>query len=197
MPKIFVDGREIEADRNQSVLDAALAAGVEIPYFCWHPKLSVSGSCRVCAVQVEGRSWVEIACNMPVTDGLKVLTDTELVRDYRKSILQLTTLNHPVDCGICDKAGECTLQDYHYKYNGEPSISRDPKVRTRTTSSTSARSARCFRVRSSISRAFGISSRRRRCVRAARAAARSTCGIARPSGSSTHSTRPRTCASNA
>jgi NADH-quinone oxidoreductase subunit G len=119
----------VEAERHQSVLEAALAAGVDIPYFCWHPALSVAGSCRICAVQVEGRSWVEIACNMPVTDGLRVQTDSDLVREYRKSIVQLTTLNHPVDCGICDKAGECTLQDYHYKYNGAPSISREPKVR--------------------------------------------------------------------
>jgi hypothetical protein len=75
-----------------------------------------------------GRSWVEISCNMPVAEDLKVLTDTDLVRAYRKSILELTTLNHPVDCGICDKSGECTLQDYHYEHNGAPSNSRDVKV---------------------------------------------------------------------
>jgi NADH-quinone oxidoreductase subunit G len=79
-------------------------------------------------VQVEGRSWVEISCNMPVTEDLKVLTDTELVRAHRKATLQFLTLNHPVDCGVCDKAGECTLQDYHVAYNGEASISREPKV---------------------------------------------------------------------
>jgi NADH-quinone oxidoreductase subunit G len=83
----------------------------------------------VCVVQVEGRSWVEIACNMPATEGLRVLTDTDLVREHRASMLELTLLNHPVDCGICDKAGECTLQDYHYRYNGKPSVSLDPKVR--------------------------------------------------------------------
>jgi NADH-quinone oxidoreductase subunit G len=65
---------------------------------------------------------------MPVAEDLKVLTDTDLVRAYRKSILELTTLNHPVDCGICDKSGECTLQDYHYEHNGAPSNSRDVKV---------------------------------------------------------------------
>ena len=81
-------------------------------------------------MQVEGRSWVEIACNMPVSEGLRVLTDSDAVKAYRKSILQLLTLNHPVDCGICDKAGECKLQDYHYAYNGAPSVSRDPKVRS-------------------------------------------------------------------
>ena len=129
MPQIFVDGREIQAQAGQSVLAAALANGCELPYFCYHPALSVAGSCRVCVVQVEGRSWVDIACNMPATEGLRVLTDSDLVREHRKSMLELTLLNHPVDCGICDKAGECTLQDYHYKYNGQPSVSLDAKVR--------------------------------------------------------------------
>jgi NADH-quinone oxidoreductase subunit G len=129
MPEIFIDGTAIQAARGQTVLEAALAHGHEIPHFCYHPALSIAGSCRVCVVQVEGRSWVEIACNMPATEGLRVLTDSDLVREHRKAMLQLTLLNHPVDCGICDKAGECTLQDYHYRYNGEPSASIDPKVR--------------------------------------------------------------------
>jgi len=127
MPRIYIDGRPIDAKAGQTVIEAARDHGIDIPAFCWHPKLSVSGSCRVCAVQVEGRSWVEISCNMPVAEDLRVLTDTDLVRAYRKSILELTTLNHPVDCGICDKAGECTLQDYHYEHNGQPSNSRDVK----------------------------------------------------------------------
>jgi NADH-quinone oxidoreductase subunit G len=130
MPEIFINGQSVQVERDQSVLQAALAHGFYIPYFCWHPELSVAGNCRICAVQVEGRSWVEIACNMPVTEGLRVLTDSDPVKAYRKSIMQLMTLNHPVDCGICDKAGECTLQDYHYKYNGAPSISHDTKVRS-------------------------------------------------------------------
>jgi len=128
MPRIFINGQPVEAARDQSVMEAALANGFYIPYFCWHPQLSIAGNCRVCAVQVEGRTWTEIACNMPATEGLRVLTDSDLVKEYRKSILQLVTLNHPVDCGICDKAGECKLQDYHYEHNGEPSQSRDAKV---------------------------------------------------------------------
>jgi len=128
MPTIYVDGREIQADKGQTVLQAALAAGCDLPYFCYHPALSIAGSCRVCVVQVEGRSWVEIACNMPVTEGLRVLTDSDLVREHRAAMLELTLLNHPVDCGICDKAGECTLQDYHFQYHGKPSVSLEPKV---------------------------------------------------------------------
>jgi NADH-quinone oxidoreductase subunit G len=130
MPEIFLNGQSVQVERDQSVLQAALAHGFYIPYFCWHPELSVAGNCRICAVQVEGRSWVEIACNMPVTEGLRVLTDSDPVKAYRKSIMQLMTLNHPVDCGICDKAGECTLQDYHYQYNGTASVSHDTKVRS-------------------------------------------------------------------
>lgn len=128
MPEIFINGQSVQAAPKQTVLEAALANGYYIPYFCWHPKLSIAGNCRLCVVQVEGRNWVEIACNMPVSEGLKVLTDSELVRAHRKATLQFITLNHPVDCGICDKAGECTLQDYHFEHNGSPSISRDRKV---------------------------------------------------------------------
>jgi NADH-quinone oxidoreductase subunit G len=130
MPEIFINGQSVQAADNQSVLEAARAGGHYIPYFCWHPKLSVAGNCRICVVQVEGRSWVEIACNMPVTEGLRVFTDSELVRAHRKMVMQFLTLNHPVDCGICDKAGECKLQEYHYAYNGAPSISHEPKVRS-------------------------------------------------------------------
>ncbi len=130
MPEIFINGHPVQAADNQSVLEAARASGHFIPYFCWHPKLSVAGNCRICVVQVEGRSWVEIACNMPVTEGLRVFTDSDLVKEHRKMVMQFLTLNHPVDCGICDKAGECSLQDYHYAYNGSPSISHEPKVRS-------------------------------------------------------------------
>jgi NADH-quinone oxidoreductase subunit G len=130
MPEIFINGHSVQAADNQSVLEAARASGHFIPYFCWHPKLSVAGNCRICVVQVEGRSWVEIACNMPVTEGLRVFTDSDLVKAHRKMVMQFLTLNHPVDCGICDKAGECTLQDYHYAFNGTPSISREPKVQS-------------------------------------------------------------------
>jgi len=128
MPEIFINGQPVQAEANQTVMQAALANGFFIPYFCWHPQLSIAGNCRICTVQVEGRSWVEIACNMPVSEGLHVLTDSDLVREHRKATMQFITLNHPVDCGICDKAGECTLQDYHFAYNGSPSVSREPKV---------------------------------------------------------------------
>ncbi|AHE98582.1 2Fe-2S iron-sulfur cluster-binding protein [Thioalkalivibrio paradoxus] len=127
MPVIFINGEAVEAGEHRTVLQAALANGFYIPHFCWHPKLSIVGSCRVCVVEQEGRG-VNIACNMPVVDGMRVLTDSEPVQAQRKAMLQFILLNHPVDCGICDKAGECTLQDYHYAYNGEPALSHDPKL---------------------------------------------------------------------
>ena len=129
MPEIFINGRAVEAEADHTVLQVALANGIFIPYFCWHPQLSVAGNCRICMVEEEGRG-VDIACNMPVRAGMRVLTESDQVLAHRKAILQFITLNHPVDCGICDKAGECTLQDYHYQYNGTPSISRDAKVRS-------------------------------------------------------------------
>ncbi len=128
MPEIFINGQSVQAEPGQTVLQVALANGYFIPYFCWHPSLSIAGNCRICVVQPEGKNWVEIACNMPATEGTRVLTDSDLVRAHRKATLQFITLNHPVDCGICDKAGECTLQDYHYEYNGERSVSIDAKV---------------------------------------------------------------------
>jgi NADH-quinone oxidoreductase subunit G len=133
MVEIFIDGQRVEADDKHTVMQAARASGHVIPAFCWHPQLSVPGNCRICMVEVEsdggGAGWLDIACNMPVAKGMRVLTDSPRVRARRKEMLQLVTLNHPVDCGICDKAGECTLQDYHYEYNGAPSLSRDAKVR--------------------------------------------------------------------
>ena len=134
MLEFFINGQPVQAEDNQTVMQAAKANGFFIPYFCWHTHLSVPGNCRICTVEVEsdspagGSGWLDIACNMPVTRGMRVLTDSDKVRLRRKETLQFITLNHPVDCGICDKAGECTLQDYHYEYNGEPSVSRDAKV---------------------------------------------------------------------
>jgi NADH-quinone oxidoreductase subunit G len=127
MPEIFINGQSVQAREDQTVLQVALENGFFVPYFCWHPQLSVAGNCRMCLVEVEGRG-LDIACNMPVNTGMKVFTDSEDVKAHRKAVLQFITLNHPVDCGICDKAGECTLQDYHYTYNGEASLSRDAKV---------------------------------------------------------------------
>ncbi len=127
MPEIFINGKPYQAEPDQTVLQVCLANDIYVPTFCWHPQLSIVGNCRICMIEEEGRG-VDIGCNMPVKAGMRVLTESDEVRAHRKAILQFITLNHPVDCGICDKAGECTLQDYHYEYNGSPSISHDRKV---------------------------------------------------------------------
>ncbi len=130
MIEFFIDGTPVQAEKGQTVMQAAVAAGITIPYFCWHPHLSVPGNCRICMVEVEaeGGAWFDISCNMPVTAGMRVLTDSDKVRELRKDTMQFITLNHPVDCGICNKSGECMLQDHHFAYNGMPSLSRDPKT---------------------------------------------------------------------
>jgi NADH-quinone oxidoreductase subunit G len=165
MPTIFIDGRPVAAAEDQTVMQAARAAGIEIPHFCWHPALSVPGNCRICMVEVDGKG-TDIACNMPVKDGMKVFTSSDEVVAHRKAILQLTLLNHPVDCGICDKAGECTLQDYHYRYNGEPSVSVDAKVHAPKFQELSDRivldsercilCSRCVRFTREVSRSNGL-----------------------------------------
>ncbi len=127
MPVMFINDQPVDTGEHRTVLQVALANGFYVPHFCWHPELSIVGNCRVCLVEQEGRG-VDIACNMPVHEGLRIQTDSEPVRAQRKAMLQFILLNHPVDCGICDKAGECTLQDYHYAYNGAPALSREPKL---------------------------------------------------------------------
>jgi len=126
----FINGEPAVAFDGETVIQAARRAGVDIPHFCWHPNLSVPGNCRVCMVEVEsdnGDPWFDIGCNMPVTAGMRVLTETDRVKQLRRETMQFITLNHPVDCGICNKAGECTLQDYHYEHNGRASLSADRK----------------------------------------------------------------------
>lgn len=171
MPEFFVDGHPVHAEQGQTVMQAALAAGFFIPYFCWHPNLSVAGNCRVCVVEVEPEGggdggWIEIACNMPVTEGMRVRTNSERVAQQRKETLQFILLNHPVDCGICDKAGECLLQDHHYTYNGEPSISSVPKLKATKYFALSPRivldnercivCSRCVRFTREISKSHGL-----------------------------------------
>ncbi|HEY0931811.1 MAG TPA: 2Fe-2S iron-sulfur cluster-binding protein [Gemmatimonas sp.] len=126
----FIDGHPVTAKDGQTVIQAAREHGFDVPHFCWHPQLSVPGNCRICMVEVEqdnGDPWFDIGCNMPVTAGMRVLLNSEKVKTLRKDTMQFITLNHPVDCGICSKSGECTLQDYHYEHNGAASLSRDRK----------------------------------------------------------------------
>ena len=128
MAIVIVDGRELEiSDRARlNGIEAAARLGIEIPHYCWHPALSVAGSCRMCVVEIGTRDAKtgEIsmmpklvpACNTIVTDGTVLVTNSEKVRQARARVEESLLLKHPIDCPICDKAGECLLQDYHYKH---------------------------------------------------------------------------------
>jgi NADH-quinone oxidoreductase subunit G len=132
MPRITVDGTDIEVAEGRTLLQAlddagVLMNGVDVPHYCWHPKLSIDGSCRLCQVEVEGVPKLQIACNTPVTDGMVVRTDTPRVQQAREGVMELLLVNHPLDCPICDQAGECKLQDYAYEYGVAQSRTREPR----------------------------------------------------------------------
>jgi len=129
--EIKINNRSIEAREGERLIDAALRHGIEIPHFCYHPHLPVAGNCRMCLVKVENVPKLMPACNMHVAANMKVDTTAPEVARARQMILQFLMLNHPVDCGICDKAGECRLQDYEFEYGVSRSRSLEPKHRKR------------------------------------------------------------------
>ena len=116
MSKITIDNRDVEFSPGQTIIQAALNAGIEIPHFCYHPSLSVSGNCRICLVEIEKMPKLSIACSTPATDGMIVHTKSEKVIHAQNAVMEFLLINHPLDCPICDEAGECKLQDYSYQY---------------------------------------------------------------------------------
>ncbi|MBP0462889.1 NADH-quinone oxidoreductase subunit G [Roseomonas sp. PWR1] len=121
MAKVTVDGIEVEVPNGASVLQACEAAGKEIPRFCYHERLSVAGNCRMCLVEVEKAPKPVASCAFPVADGMKVFTDTPVVRNARRGVMEFLLINHPLDCPICDQGGECDLQDQAYAYGHDSS----------------------------------------------------------------------------
>ncbi|MGH7369817.1 MAG: molybdopterin-dependent oxidoreductase [Candidatus Methylomirabilaceae bacterium] len=116
MIRLTIDGVPINVAPGTSILEAVLRSGREIPHFCYHPKLQVVGSCRMCQVEVHGAPKLVISCATPVAEGMEVLTASEKAAKAQKAVLEFLLLNHPLDCPICDKGGECPLQDYTLKY---------------------------------------------------------------------------------
>lgn len=116
MPKLTIDGKEVEVPKGTRLIQAAKAAGIDVPYYCYHPGLSVAGNCRMCLVEVEKAPKLQIACHLEAADGMVVRTQTEKVLKTRQHVLEFLLLNHPVDCPVCDQAGECWLQDYYMKH---------------------------------------------------------------------------------
>ena len=118
---LTIDGREITVEKGRTVLQAAIEHGIQIPFYCYHPALGVDGSCRVCIVKVEKMPKLQTSCSTICTDGMVVQTRTPEVIDARASVFEFLLLNHPLDCPVCDKGGECPLQDYSYTFGPDRS----------------------------------------------------------------------------
>jgi NADH-quinone oxidoreductase subunit G len=118
---IEIDGKPLQVESGKTIMDAANAAGITIPHFCYHKKLSIAANCRMCLVQVEKAPKPLPACATPVTDGMKVQTRSEYAINAQKSVMEFLLINHPLDCPICDQGGECTLQDLAVGYGGSSS----------------------------------------------------------------------------
>jgi NADH-quinone oxidoreductase subunit G len=123
-----IDGREVQAPENTMLVDAAKHGDVEIPVFCYEPKLGQPvGACRMCLVEIEGIPKLQTGCSTPVKDGMVVNTQTERVKEAQRAVVEFLLINHPLDCPVCDKGGECPLQDITFGWG--PGISRfvEPK----------------------------------------------------------------------
>lgn len=124
---IEINGLQIQARKGSMVIQAADEAGIYIPRFCYHKKLSVAANCRMCLVEVEKAPKPMPACATPVADGMKVFTQSDVAREAQKSVMEFLLINHPLDCPICDQGGECTLQDLAVGYGGDASRYLEPK----------------------------------------------------------------------
>ncbi len=121
MPKIIINNKEIEFDVGMTVLQACELAGVEIPRFCYHERLSIAGNCRMCLVQIEKSPKPVASCAMPASDGMKITTNSLFVDKARKGVMEFLLANHPLDCPVCDQGGECDLQDQSLFYGFDKS----------------------------------------------------------------------------
>ena len=116
MPKLTIDGREVEVPAGYTILQACEHAGIEVAHFCYHERLAIAGNCRMCLVEVEKSPKPIASCAMPATDGMVVLTDSPKAVKARKGVMEFLLINHPLDCPICDQGGECDLQDQAMAY---------------------------------------------------------------------------------
>ena len=121
MPKITINGKEIEFEKGMTVLQACELADVEIPRFCYHEKLSIAGNCRMCLVEMEKSAKPIASCAMPAAEGMNIKTNTPFVEKARKGVMEFLLANHPLDCPVCDQGGECDLQDQSMYYGVDKS----------------------------------------------------------------------------
>lgn len=129
MVNVEVDGKPVQADSRDNLIEAARRAGTHIPYFCYHPRLSVAAQCRICLVETsDAPGRLVPGCQVRVKEGLKIITTTPAVKDNQRGLMEFHLLNHPVDCAICDQSGECKLQDYYVELDHQPSRLRTYKL---------------------------------------------------------------------
>ncbi len=124
---LTIDGRQVTADKGKTVLQAAIESGIKIPYYCYHPGLGIDGSCRVCIVKVEKMPKLQTSCSTTVAEGMVVSTQTPDVVEARASVFEFLLINHPLDCPVCDKGGECPLQDFSYSFGPNESRMEFPR----------------------------------------------------------------------
>ncbi len=128
MPTLTIDGKEIEVAPGTNLIEAARQLGIEVPHYCYHPSLSIAGQCRLCMVDIEKMPRPTIACNTQAAEGMIVHTQTDRVKETRRSVMEFHLINHPLDCPVCDQAGECWLQIYYMKHGLYDPRMADEKV---------------------------------------------------------------------
>ena len=124
---LTIDGRQVTTEKGKTVLQAAIESGIGIPYYCYHPGLGIDGSCRVCIVKIEKMPKLQTSCSTPVAEGMIVSTQTPDVVEARASVFEFLLINHPLDCPVCDKGGECPLQDFSYSFGPNESRMEFPR----------------------------------------------------------------------
>jgi NADH-quinone oxidoreductase subunit G len=124
---LTIDGRQITVEKGKTVLQAAIEGGIKVPYYCYHPGLGIDGSCRVCIVKIEKLPKLQTSCSTPAADGMVVYTHTPDVVEARASVFEFLLINHPLDCPVCDKGGECPLQDFSYSFGPNESRMEFPR----------------------------------------------------------------------
>jgi len=128
VPRLTINGKAVEVPAGTNLIEAARSAGVEVPHYCYHAGLSIAGQCRLCMVDIDKTPRPTIACNTVAADGMVVQTETDRVRETRKSIMEFHLINHPLDCPVCDQAGECWLQIYYMQHGLYDPRMTDEKV---------------------------------------------------------------------
>ena len=118
---LTIDGRQITVEKGKTALQAAIESGISVPYYCYHPGISIDGSCRVCVVKIEKMPKLQTSCSTVCADGMVVHTRVPEVVDARAGVFEFLLINHPLDCPVCDKGGECPLQDFSYAFGPEQS----------------------------------------------------------------------------